>query len=93
MSLRAAEQKVNGKQQTAVLKVILLVLALLLVYWFFWGQRKRDAVDKPPEGNTPVSPEQMVICAHCQLHVPESECVKAAGRHYCCEEHRKLGPP
>ena len=76
-----------------MLKAILLISALLLVYWIFWGQRKRDARDIPPEGNAPASPEKMVICAHCQLHVPESECLTAAGRHYCCEEHRKLGSP
>ena len=29
----------------------------------------------------------MVACAHCGLHVPESEGVRAAGGFFCSEEH------
>ena len=36
--------------------------------------------------------EQMVPCAHCGLHVPESEAVRGGGSVYCCDEHRRLGP-
>ena len=36
--------------------------------------------------------EQMVACAHCGLHVPESEGVRGAGGFFCSEEHRRLGP-
>ncbi len=36
--------------------------------------------------------EQMVPCAHCGLHVPESEGVRGAGGFFCSEEHRRLGP-
>ena len=36
--------------------------------------------------------EQMVACAHCGLHVPESEGLHGAGGFYCSEEHRRLGP-
>ncbi|MEI6416040.1 MAG: PP0621 family protein, partial [Pseudomonadota bacterium] len=37
-------------------------------------------------------PEKMVVCAHCHIHVPESEAVTADEHHFCCEEHRQLGP-
>jgi len=70
-------------------KIILLILALLLVYWVFSSRRKgRQPVndDKPEK-----MAEKIVVCAHCQLHVPESESVVFDGRHYCCEEHRRLG--
>ncbi|MDO8960379.1 MAG: PP0621 family protein [Rhodocyclaceae bacterium] len=73
------------------MKVILLILAILLVYWLFWGQRKKNSTDGSADKSAPASPEKMVICAHCQLHVPESECVTAEGRHYCCDEHARLG--
>ncbi|MHB1360077.1 MAG: PP0621 family protein [Rhodocyclaceae bacterium] len=72
-------------------KVILLILAILLVYWFFWGQRKKNPADDAADKSAPARPEKMVICAHCQLHVPESECVMADGRHYCSDEHARLG--
>lgn len=35
--------------------------------------------------------EQMVACAHCGLHVPESESVRGAGEFFCSDEHRRLG--
>lgn len=35
--------------------------------------------------------EQMVACAHCGLHVPESEGVRGADGFFCSEAHRRLG--
>lgn len=68
-------------------KAILLVLALLLVYWFFWGAKARrgEADTRSASDN-----ERMVVCAHCQLRVPESEAIADAGHFFCCEEHRRL---
>ena len=38
-------------------------------------------------------PEPMVDCARCGLHLPASEALRdAAGRPYCCDEHRAAGP-
>jgi uncharacterized protein len=38
-------------------------------------------------------PEAMVDCARCGLHLPASEALRdAAGRQYCCAEHRDAGP-
>jgi uncharacterized protein len=75
-----------------VLKAILLILAIVLAYWFFWG-RKRTAARNDTRPNEAPAPERMVICAYCGLHVPEGECIAAAGRHYCSDEHRRLGTP
>lgn len=35
-------------------------------------------------------PERMVACAHCGIHLPESESVTSGAKHYCSEEHRRL---
>jgi hypothetical protein len=33
----------------------------------------------------------MLPCAQCGVHAPSSEMLRdAAGRAYCCEEHRRL---
>jgi uncharacterized protein len=32
----------------------------------------------------------MVSCAQCGVHLPESEAIQKDGKHYCCEEHRKV---
>jgi len=47
--------------------------------------------EAPTRGAEPAF-EQMVACAHCGLHVPESEGVKGGGQFYCSDEHRRLGP-
>lgn len=78
-----------------MLKAILLIFAIGLVYWYFWGQQKRGKgpAASDPASPPPAIPEKMVICAYCQLRVPESECIAATGRHYCCDEHRQLDAP
>ncbi|WP_346288994.1 PP0621 family protein, partial [Zoogloea sp.] len=45
-----------------------------------------------PARNAEPAFEQMVACAHCGLHVPESEGLKGGGQFYCSDEHRRLGP-
>ena len=36
-------------------------------------------------------PERVLACAHCGVHVPESEGVRDDSGFYCCEGHRRLG--
>ncbi len=35
--------------------------------------------------------ETMVACAHCGLHIPQSEAVQRAGQSYCSQEHAGQG--
>lgn len=75
-----------------MLKAILLILALGLAYWYFRGrQAEGGRVSRDLPASTSGSQERMIVCAHCRLHVPESESVTAAGRSYCSEEHCRLG--
>lgn len=78
-----------------MLKTILLVIAIVLAYWFFLGSHRarRNDTGSSASDRSAQPPESMVICAYCGLHVPESECIVAAGRHYCSDEHRRLGAP
>jgi uncharacterized protein len=71
-----------------VLKAILLILLIALAYWFFAGGRR--AADSRRQSQ-PHQSERMVKCAYCQLRIPEGESLLAAGKHYCCDEHRRLG--
>lgn len=70
-------------------KLFLLVAILGVVVWFFF--RSRGSHDSPVIKESAPLAENIVVCAHCQLRIPESESIRFAGRHYCCEEHRKLG--
>lgn len=77
---------------------ILLFILLLIVVW--WARRslqefqaRRAASRRKPKADEKALPEQVRPCAHCGLHVPESEGVDSAGRFYCCDAHRRLGEP
>ena len=68
-------------------KLLLLVIAAAVVYFLVTAfARKRAASSASP----PV--ETMVGCAHCGVNLPRSEALEAAGRFYCSEEHRRIGP-
>lgn len=69
-------------------KLLLLVIAAAVVYFLVSGYaRKRDR-------SAPAAPpgEAMVPCAHCGVNVPRSEALEGAGRFFCSEEHRRIGP-
>ncbi len=61
-------------------KVLLLALAVWIVLTIMKQRRS-----PPPETKT----GNMVSCAVCGVHVPESEAIASNGRHYCCEAHRQ----
>lgn len=71
-------------------KFLLLAGILAVIMWFWLGQRKsQTGRGDSSEQSRPT--EAIVVCAHCRLHVPESEALRADGLYYCCDEHRKLG--
>lgn len=43
---------------------------------------------RPMESRTNAT-STMVKCAHCGLHIPESEAILHHGHYYCCQEHRR----
>ncbi len=81
-----------------------LLLFLLLLFVIF--QVRRSFVRKPPATRAPeegpdagaavppqaIESEEVLPCAHCGLHVPETEGLRAQGRFYCSAAHRDLGP-
>ncbi|TRZ69093.1 MAG: hypothetical protein D4S02_02795 [Rhodocyclaceae bacterium] len=68
-------------------KLLMFGLLAVIVYLILRGAGRRQR--KPPSAPPAQS---MVACAHCGLHLPESESLKSGGQHYCCEQHRGLGP-
>lgn len=67
----------------------LLWLAILGVVWWVWSKRSA-AGDVRPERKDDPEVERMVTCAHCGVHLPESEAVNGGGQIYCSEAHRAL---
>ena len=79
-----------------------LLIWLILVVAAWWWIRRHLSPPPPEAPGTPKAgrrkktlapPEAMIDCARCGLHLPASEALRdAAGRPYCCVEHRQAGP-
>ena len=73
-------------------RLILIGLAVLIVVWLL-----RRALAAPRAGGKAEGPPgeekgELVSCAHCGVNLPKAEARSAGGRHYCSEEHWRLGP-
>jgi uncharacterized protein len=72
-------------------------IALALLVYFALRSKLRDAAPKPPPGPAARgadegAAEAMACCAHCGLHFPASEAVRADGLDYCSPAHVRLPP-
>lgn len=69
-----------------MIKIILLGIAFWLLISILKAYRKSlDNVS-----NTPAQPkeaEPMVQCAHCGVHLPESESLLVDQQYFCCQAH------
>lgn len=72
-------------------KLLLFGLLGLVIYLIFRGMGLTKGQGRSPQGRR--AAEKMVLCAHCGVHLPESECLRSGEHCYCCEAHRVLGPP
>jgi len=69
-------------------RLILIVLIVLLVLWLLRRALAAGKRQDPPGGAAP----DLVSCAQCGVNLPRGEARSAGGRHYCSEEHWRLGP-
>lgn len=80
------------------MKLLVVLLALLLLIWLLFGssrRRTRDARRDSPSTPAPgpaAQIEDMVVCAHCGVHLPASLALQARGRSYCNAAHLDAGP-
>jgi len=72
----------------------MLIRFLLFAAIAWYGYRLvRKLLDKqaslPPTSPTAEkSPEAMLACAYCQVHIPVGESTQSRGKVFCCEAHR-----
>ena len=79
------------------LKFLLLVVVLAVAAWLVLGRRRKPPADpappRAPKAAPPAKPQAMLACAHCGVHLPQAEArMDVAGRPYCSDAHRLLGP-
>ena len=68
-----------------VLRIILILFGVWLVLQII----KRALASRQVNSSRQPSIANMVACAQCGVHLPESEAIRENGRYYCSEEHVK----
>ncbi|HZR02913.1 MAG TPA: PP0621 family protein [Burkholderiales bacterium] len=71
----------------------LLLLALGIVVYLIVSRIKRDG-ERPEiarRAPPPATPEDMVRCSVCGVHLPRSESFTSRGQFFCSDEHRRVG--
>lgn len=70
----------------------LLVLIVVIAAISIWRSKRRVETPKRPTAAPASAPRQlqnMLSCAHCGLHFPQSDAIMGANAQpYCCVEHR-----
>jgi len=67
-----------------------LVIVAAVVWLAIYALRRiRQYLTPPKKAAAPGSAKNMVRCAHCGLHLPESEAIADRGQYFCSQEHRR----
>jgi uncharacterized protein len=70
-----------------VLRLLLLVAFGYVIYTLF-----KRAMKPGRDAPAPAPHELMVTCAHCGVHLPQSDSVSQGAQYYCGDDHRVAGP-
>jgi uncharacterized protein len=69
------------------MKYLFLIAVIGLVLWWLKMQR-RDRNKNPDDVNHAQKAQHMVRCAHCDLHLPQSDALEGSLGFYCSTAHR-----
>lgn len=72
------------------MKYFLILLAFFVLLWLLRGSWRR--VRKPPDESKPAAgetPQPMLRCAQCGLHLPRDEALPGRGGVFCGDAHRE----
>lgn len=72
--------------------LLLLAVVVLAFYWWRHNRRPSQPASKPkPAPKDQIeSPDAMVVCQHCGVHLPSRESQRGTLGAYCSNEHRRL---
>lgn len=71
------------------MKYLVLLLVIVLVLWLARTRPRAGRPAPPPPADR--TPQAMVACAHCGIHLPRSEAVSGPRGLYCSDAHRLEG--
>ncbi|MFM8865411.1 MAG: PP0621 family protein [Limnohabitans sp.] len=67
------------------MKYLFLAIVALLAWWVWRRARQPRPPQNPPASQTP---QDMVSCVHCGLHLPHGDAVTGMHGPYCSAAHR-----
>jgi len=62
----------------------LLIVVVVGIWWFRNRQVQVHKAGDPPQ---PATPQDMLRCTQCGIHLPDSEAIKGRNGSYCCQDH------
>jgi uncharacterized protein len=71
------------------MKYLLVLAVVLAVLWLARGGSRHFSRGEPAPPRSP-SPEAIVACSHCGLHLPRSEALPGRDGLFCSEAHRAV---
>jgi uncharacterized protein len=74
------------------MKIIMVLVVVLIGIWLFRSNRRADngaAAHKQRPPHAANSPQDMVRCQLCDLHLPMIDAIQGKHGVYCCPEHLK----
>jgi uncharacterized protein len=70
------------------MKFVLLLLAIFLLLWMLRGGMRRGAKPPSPGAAPSGTPQSMLTCAQCGVHLPRDEALPGKGGVFCDATHR-----
>jgi uncharacterized protein len=67
------------------MKIVLFVIAVVVLLWLLRGATTRR---RPDSAAQPSSPQPMIACAYCGVHLPRDEALPGRGGVFCGDAHR-----
>lgn len=73
-------------------RVLFFLLLGIALYVLIRSMQRRNRPGSATKAGEEPTPQVMVSCARCGLHVPRQEALPLGDRYFCCEEHRRNPP-
>ena len=80
------------------MKFLLVLLVVGVGLWMLTARLRKPGAGgqgggaAPPKPPASVRPVEMVVCAHCGVHLPATDALALGSDLYCSDAHRRLGP-
>ena len=71
-----------------MMKYLLFLVAVFVLLWLLRGALNRRGGGNAGRAPKPESPQPMIACAHCGVHLPRDEALPGRGGVFCGEAHR-----